>query len=214
MNKKFTLVEVVFALGLFTLLAILSISILQTSQRLWESMNTKNNNLDNLQNIDRIANYCIKNMIPFTWHDSENKEREIFKGDSDAIIFAYLHRASGNKPSAIRFIKLNVKDKKLIASYRKTPLLYWLGEPFDDENTTNEIIADGIESITFEYAECVDDAIIWYQTWNEDDFQQIPLAVFIKIEFIDGTKDVWIRRTAGNGFYTSLGKRVINGNEQ
>ena len=209
-KRKFTLIEVVVALGLLALLATLSIAVLQSSQRLWASVRTESGKLDELQNIDRIANHCIKNIIPFNWLDAENKEREIFKGDSSSIIFAYLHRAHGAESSAIRFVQLKTADNKLIACYRKTPFLHWLGEPVDDESTTKEVIAEGIDSISFEYAEREGDLIVWYQTWNEEAMKQIPLAIFMKIKFTDGTEDLWLRRTAGSGFSTSLGKREIN----
>ena len=104
-------------------------------------------------------------------------------------------------------MELSLEDKKLVARYRKTPILYWLGEPQDDETIRKEIIAEGIDEIRFEYAEREENDIIWYQDWDEENFTQIPLAVFLYVKFSDGTEEQWLRRTAGSGFNSSFGKR-------
>lgn len=208
MKKHFTLIELVIAMGLLSIIAVLGVGILTSVQRLWEDMSTHTGELEVLQNIDRIADYTFKNMIPFSWPNNENKDQEIFRGDPTSITFAYLHRSAGANNSAIRFIDLKLEDKQLVARYRKTPILHWLGEPFDDETTHKEILADQVESLDFEYAEREGDDIIWYPDWDEENFTQIPLAVYMRIRFTDGTEDLWLRRTAGNSFETAFGKRT------
>ena len=207
-RRGFTLVEVVIAMGLLCLVAILAAGILQSVQRLWEGVQTNSTGLESLQNIDRIADYTFKNMVPFYWPDEETKtDRQVFRGSPDSILFAHLHRSVGQDSGGIRFIELRLEDRQLVARYRGTPLLYWLGEPVDDSTTEKEIIAGNVESLSFEYAEREGDEIIWYEDWDEETKKQIPLAVLMKIRFEDGTEEQWLRRSAGNSWGTSYGRR-------
>lgn len=206
--RRFTLVEVVLALGLLCLVAVLAAGILQSVQRLWAGVQENSTELEALQNIDRTADTCFKNMVPFHWPDEETKtDRQIFRGNHDSILFAHLHRSVGLDSGGIRFIELRLENKQLIARYRETPLLYWLGEPVDDSTTMKEIIAENIGSLSFEYADREGDEIIWYEDWDEDNKKQIPLAVLMKIRFENGDEEQWLRRTAGNSWNTSYGRR-------
>ena len=204
---SYTLVELVLALGILSILAVMAVGILTSVQRLWNDIGEHTGELEKLQNIDRIADYAFKNMVPFRWPNAENKDQEIFRGDPNSILFAYLHRSMNAGSGGIRFLELRLEDKKLIARYRKTPMLYWLGEPQDDDTVRKEILAENIEDLRFEYAEREGDDIIWYQDWDEENFTQIPLAVFLYVKFSDGTEEQWLRRTAGSDFNTSFGKR-------
>lgn len=204
--RPFTLIEVILALGILCIIAVLAAGILQSVQRLWGGVQDRSAALESLQNIDRIADYTFKNMIPFHWRDTENQERQIFRGNPDSILFAHLHRSVGKDSGGIRFIELRLEDKKLVARYRQTPILYWLDEP-EDAATIKEIIADKIESLSFEYAEREKDEIVWYEDWNEDEKKQIPLAILMKIRFEDGTEEQWLRRSAGSSWDTSYGRR-------
>ena len=205
--RSYTLVELVLALGILSILAVMAVGILTSVQRLWNDIGEHTGELEKLQNIDRIADYAFKNMVPFHWPNAENKDQEIFRGDPNSILFAYLHRSMNADSGGIRFLELRLEDKKLIARYRKTPMLHWLGEPQDDDTVRKEILAENIEDLRFEYAEREGDDIIWYQDWDEENFTQIPLAVFLYVKFSDGTEEQWLRRTAGSGFNTSFGKR-------
>ena len=174
---------------------------------MWDDIGTHTGELEKLQNIDRIADYAFKNMVPFHWPNAENRDQEIFRGDPNSILFAYLHRNTNADGGGIRFLELRLEDKKLVACYRKTPMLYWLGEPQNDDTVRKEVLAENIEELRFEYAEREGDDIIWYQDWDEENFTQIPLAVFLYVKFSDGTEEQWLRRTAGSGFNSSFGKR-------
>lgn len=206
-RRTFTLVEVILALGLLSLTVILAAGILQSVQRLWEGVQSNSANLESLQNIDRIADYTLKNMVPFYWQDTEKRDRQIFRGNPDSILFAHLHRSVGQDSGGIRFIELRLEDKKLVARYRQTPMLYWLDEPVEDSTTVKEVIGDKVESLSFEYAEREGDEIVWYEDWNEEEKEQLPLAVLMKVKFENGTEEQWLRRGAGNSWNTSYGRR-------
>ena len=77
--RTYTLVELVLALGILSMLALMAVGILTSVQRLWNDIGIRSGELENLQNIDRIADSAFKNMIPFHWPNAENKNQEIFE---------------------------------------------------------------------------------------------------------------------------------------
>lgn len=56
----------------------MAVGILTSVQRLWDDIGTHTGELEKLQNIDRIADYAFKNMVPFYWPNAENRDQEIF----------------------------------------------------------------------------------------------------------------------------------------
>ncbi len=208
-SRLFTLVELVMALGILSILAVMVLGILVSVQRLHDDIAVHTVRQETLRNLDRIADYALKNIIPFQWLDEDNREREIFYGTSDAVVFAYLHRITNAEEGGIRFLELKLDGRKLTARYRKTPILYWLGEPRNDGTAHCEILADGIEEFRLEYADREGEDIIWHREWDEDKNSRIPLAIFLYLRFSDGTEEQWLRRTAGSGFNSSLGRRNI-----
>ena len=43
--------------------------------------------------------------------------------------------------------------------------------------------------------------------WIEDDHEGIPLAVQMEVEWADGSKERWLRRTAGSAANATYGNR-------
>ncbi len=103
-------------------------------------------------------------------------------------------------------MKLSVENGELIALYRHTPILYWLNE--DLESTCRkEVIASDVENISFLYADREENSIIWSDDWDEETEKNIPLGIQMTIEFKNGRKTSWLRRTAGSSFESEYGKR-------
>ena len=202
----FTLIEVVLAIAIFAVISLLIATTLFTMQRSWSRIKKQSKRLKAYQTIDRVVDYAVRNAIPFKWQDRNLKNRLVFKGDSNELILAYLHRVTNIKKGGIRFIKFSLKNGELIAFYRHTPILYWLNE--DLESTCQkEVIARDVESISFLYADKNENGISWTDDWNEELEKNIPLGIQITITFKDGRKVSWLRRTAGNSFESEYGKR-------
>ena len=202
----FTLLEVVLAVAIFSVASLLIVATLFSMQRSWSRIKRQAGQLKTYQGIDRVVDYAVRNSVPFKWRDSGLKDRLIFKGDSDELILAYLHRVTNIKQGGIRFIKLFVENGKLIAFYRHTPILYWLNENLES-TCQKEVIADGVENISFLYADREANGITWSDDWNEEIEKNIPLGIQMTIKFKDGRKISWLRRTAGSSFESDYGKR-------
>ncbi len=202
----FTLFEMALALMIFSMVGLLITGIMFSVQRSWANIHKHSAKLDGFLKIERLADSTFKNAIPFTWTNDNLKEVQVFQGEPEAVTFAYLHRINNISAGAIRFVKLFVEDKKLIASYRNTPILFWKNDPQSDQ-AKREVLAENVEKISFDYADREADEITWSQDWDEENKTQIPLAVMMTITLENGTSERWLRRTAGSSYDTSLGKR-------
>ena len=204
--KNFTLIEVVLALGIFAVVSLLIATTLFTMQRSWSRIKKQSKSLKAYQTIDRVVGYAFRNAVPFKWQDKNLKNNLIFKGDSNEVVLAYLHRVTNVKKGGIRFMRLALEDEKLIVYYRHTPILYWLNEDLAS-TCQKEVIARDVENISFLYADKSENGISWSEDWNEELEKNIPLGIQLTIKFKNGRKVSWLRRTAGNSFETEYGKR-------
>ena len=103
-------------------------------------------------------------------------------------------------------MEIFLEDDKIIAVYKKTPML------FRDENTMDgekEVLAENVESIEFSYADLNRDREVeWFDTWDPETEPSIPMAIQIKITWQDGTSDAWLRRTAGASKRSNIGRKI------
>ncbi|MFA7231085.1 MAG: hypothetical protein WC071_07415 [Victivallaceae bacterium] len=207
--KRFTLIEVVVALGIMLVIAAMIGLVLTTSYRAWERVNRMDALFRQKQNIDRIVNTAFKNAIPFSWKNDNLKEELVFKGESSMLLLAYLHRIGASDRSGIRFVQLRLEDNKLIAEYRDTPILPWR-EPASSE-VTKEVIVSQVKEISFLYADILpeNNSVQLMDSWDNKK-TYIPRGIQITIEFEDGSKESWFRRTAASGYMQFLGKKPQN----
>ena len=68
-KRTFTLLEIVLALAIFSVIATLAGSILFSSQQGWSVVRESSAELETLQRLDRIADTAFRNAIPFHWPD-------------------------------------------------------------------------------------------------------------------------------------------------
>ena len=93
--KNFTLIEVILAIFIFSIvMTIVGMSIFSIKKS-YENVDKFNRKMEKLQVIDRFANLSMRNIIPFKWLDrNKNKNRHIFYGRRNELIFAYMHRVN------------------------------------------------------------------------------------------------------------------------
>ena len=64
--------------------------------------------------------------------------------------------------------------------------------------------------MSFQYAEVgeTEDAEIeWLDEWDEDEHAAIPLAIRMTLEWKDGRREYWLRRTGGSSLHSTFGYR-------
>jgi len=204
--NNFTLLEMVLAIAIFAMIMLTIGTGMFSIQQTWKKMTKKSKMVKTYQTLDRVFDTAFRNCIPFSWSNDNFQKKSVFVGNNDECTIAYIHRITNSSGGGIRFLKLYLENDNLIAAYRKIPTLYW------EENETGlqkEVLASDIKAISFLYANREDNEIAWIDDWNEENNQNIPLAIQITVEWQNGNREQWLRRTAGAGKFESFGKRVV-----
>ena len=212
--RCFTLVELVAAMAIMVFVALIIGTASAAFYNAWRRSVRVTDRLKVRQNIDRIMDTCVRNMIPFSWKNEDDQEQVVFMGSREEMFFTARRRAAEGDNSAYLFIRLKVNEKQqLTAEYHTLPRFPWQEE--GTYEMKREVLADNIISISFLYASLNDEEIIWDDDWEEydpeaaqddqTDILLIPLAVQMTVEWQDGTKEVWLRRTSAVSRYSRFG---------
>ena len=222
-KRFFTLVEMIVAMAVMIFVALIIATASMTFYNAWQRTVRVSDRLKTCQAIDRIMDNCIRNMIPFRWKDKDlDQERVVFKGEPDNIHFVSLRRAYRHDKGALIFIRLKVENEQLIAEYSQYPRFQWDEDESELNSYSREVLADRVRSVSFLYASEEEDELVWNDSREEDlnlnvsvtnprsataDSKRtflIPIAVQMTVEWTDGRREVWLRRTAGNSKNTQL----------
>ena len=205
-RNGFTLIEVAVAIGI--MMAVLGVAGIMFAgvQKSWQRSSEHNNRLLQLQTIDRVMDNAVRNAVPFYWLDRNRKEVMLFTGETDGVFLTSLHRVNQREKGGIRFMKLYAESGNLVAEYSHTPIV----AETDSEagNVQKEIIAEGVSKVHFHYADLKDGELYWFEVWDPVEMRNIPVAINMEVTFADGTKESWLRRTAGAGQFQQLGRRL------
>ncbi len=207
--SSFTLMEIVVAVALISVVFITAGTALSGVQQSWNTVARHSDSLMRSIMIDKVVNASFRNIIPFNWKDRKLfKTQQIFFGKSDEIIFATKHRINDAQEGGIRFIYLFVEDGQLIAMYQKTPILYW---ELNKESGNSEVLADNVRSIEFSYGDLNSQRELeWLDEWDEERERFIPMAIQMRVNWDDNTSDVWLRRTAGSSKRSNFGRKYYS----
>lgn len=201
----FTLLEMILAVAIFSCVMLIAGAGLFSIHSCWTKITKAKKLISEKLILDAVADSVLRNAIPFTWTDKDKKaEKPVFRGDSDMLYLAYRHWTSDAEEGGIRFVKLFMDGSTLKASYAKTP---FEKQSLESPAAETEIIAEKVSSVRFLYAEKEKDAIVWYNDWDEEKNENLPLAIQICVEWENGEREVWMRRSAGAGLKESLGLR-------
>ena len=211
-EHSFTLVEMVVAMAVMLMVAMIIGSAGKIFHDGYNRAVRATNRLREYTAIDRIWDGAVRNAVPFKWTDDDGESRFVFEGEPDTLMFTALRRADGDTPGALIFIRLRLEEEELVAYYSYYPRPPWDDQYDEDpDGFSREVIAANIASITFQYAEEGDSdeaEIEWFDTWDEDEHNAIPLAIRMTVEWKDGRKEYWLRRTAGTSLHSSFGVRL------
>ena len=211
-RHSFTLVEMVVAMAIMMMVAMIIGMAGKLFYDGYSGAQRVSDRLSEYMAIDRLWDGAVRNAVPFKWKDEEGASRFVFEGENDSVMFTALRRADGDAPGALLFIRIRLEEDELVAYYS-----YYPRPPWDDEYDENpefftrEVVASNVAAVSFQYAEVgeTEDAEIeWFDEWIEDEHAAIPLAIRMTVEWKDGRREHWLRRTAGNSLHSSFGKRL------
>ena len=210
-RRAFTLLELIVAIGI---MLALSGVIGLASQAFMKALSSSERISSQLQvylNIDQVMDGCVRNMIPFNWetNDVNDDTFQVFMGERDMIHFTTLRRSYDDFGGNLFFVRIFLDDRtnELIAEYSKFPRPPWLDDDEDTMPYDREVLAENVDRISFLYAGAYDGTVQWLQEWDREEYDFIPLAVQMTVEWKDGTTEQWLRRTAasgGNSVYGAL----------
>ncbi|MHB9138839.1 MAG: PulJ/GspJ family protein [Victivallaceae bacterium] len=202
----FTLLEVVVSLMIMAAIMLTIAITLKTVYNSWAKTSKLAAQSDWRRNIDQVVNTAFKNAVYFTWRNDSFVETMVFDGQQSSLLLPYLHRINAGDVGGIRFLQLYQENDKLIARYRDTPAMQW--QNASDNDLNKEIIADNVKRVSFLYADIApeDNSVHLTDNWNNDK-NIIPRGIQITIEFENGYKESWFRRTAGSAFMQNKATR-------
>ncbi len=208
-KSLFTLVELIAAMAVLALIGSASAAALAGFQRSHNKVAMLSERLERNRKLDKVAE-LMGNTIPFFWKDEtdDNQEHLVFDGMEDELYFTAMRLPNNEGKGAFIFVRLYLNDDNALAcDYKDTPLLPWL-ESEEQSNIKTVILAENVASLTFTYADYDDeDEIEWLEVWDQDDdeyLDRLPAAVGFTVEFENGEKLSYLRRTAGLSAFSGL----------
>lgn len=208
--KFFTLVELIAAMTILALIGTASAAALAGFHRSHEKVAKLSNRLERNRKLDKVAD-LMTNMIPFFWPDETDDDREnlVFDGLEDELFFTAMQLPDSAGRGSFMFVRLYVDDdSNLACDYKTTPLLPWLEMDEQQSSLKTQILASNVVSLTMTYGDYDDDdEIEWLEVWDQEDNDyknRMPAAVGFTIEFEDGERLSYLRRTAGLSAYSGM----------
>ena len=210
MKKRiFTLVELIAAMAVLALIGSAAAAALAGFQRSHDKVATLSARLERNRKLDQVAE-LMGNMVPFFWRDEtdDNQEHLVFEGMENELWFSAMRLPDSQGRGAFIFVRLYINDDNALAcDYKDTPMLPWL-EQDEQSNVKTVILAENVENLIMTYADYDEDGEIeWLEVWDQDDEEyedRLPAAVGFTIEFEDGERLSYLRRTAGLSAYSGL----------
>ena len=210
MKKRiFTLVELIAAMAVLALIGSAAAAALAGFQRSHDKVATLSARLERNRKLDKVAE-LMGNMVPFFWRDEtdDNQEHLVFDGMENELWFSAMRLPDSQGRGAFIFVRLYINDDNALAcDYKDTPMLPWL-EQDEQSNVKTVILAENVENLIMTYADYDEDGEIeWLEVWDQDDEEyedRLPAAVGFTIEFEDGERLSYLRRTAGLSAYSGL----------
>lgn len=204
----FTLLEVIIAVTLLLLVVTGMLGFSREITRSWEKLRAEHGRFRDLLVLDRALDGLLSNAVPFTWPDSEGDPRQFFFGESDYVRLACLRPVTQAEEGALRFAEIFLDDGRLMVVSTARP---WRDPADAEERSRTTVLATGVERLEMAYADWEGDAeadwdggLVWVDEWDPER-TEMPLAIWLTVEWRDGRIESWLRRTAA-GYRERWGK--------
>jgi hypothetical protein len=204
----FTLLELVVATLILTLLLGTLVAAAHAVTRSWEKIRAEQERFALTLTLDRTFDAILPGIIPFEWPNTDGDIQQVFEGEPDRVHFAYLHPVASVNTGGIRFLSLAVERGNLIAVYSERPSFL-----YDDlgQTASLSVLSENVEFLELRYADWRDpeEGLAWLDRWPESEDlprSEVPLAIWLRIVWQDGREETWLRRTLGNGVFERLGQ--------
>ena len=212
--RAFTLLEMTVVLAFLAILTGLLATVGSQAFESWRRITREQAHFAELLALDRTVDNMFRNIIPFTWPDTDNKQQPAFFGEPERIRFAYRHALNSPDDGTLRFAGLQVTNGQLQAVYQERPQFDW-EQHTSVAGSRTSVLATGVKAIELWYADwdLSEKTIKWKNRWGDRDDAaprvEAPLAILLIVHWSNGDDaDSWLRRTAGSGQYSRFGRWV------
>jgi hypothetical protein len=207
--RVFTLLEVIVAMTVFTLVVVIVFAFSSEMTKSWERLRSEKARFSELLTLDRTLDGILSNAVAVEWPDEEGEVYPFFIGEPEAMRCATLHAMNNPRDGAVRFVALELQDNSLLAFYTQRPYLDW-GRISDSGRVA--VLAEGVGFIEFQYADWSNDdnaswdnRVEWVSEWDPER-KELPLAIMMTVQWQDGRVESWLRRTAAQGYRERYGQ--------
>ena len=200
-RSYFTLMDLVAAAGIMLSIAGIIAFASRSFFRALASSERVSAQLQVYLNIDQVMDGWFRNMLPLNGEATDENDGTVAacRGEEDYIHFTTLRRSYDDVGGNLFFVRVYVDEDELVAEYSKFPRLPWYEDDEDLMPYDREVLATNVERVSFLYAGAQDNTVIWLEEWDRENYDFIPLAVQMTVEWKDGTTEQWLRRTAASG---------------
>ncbi len=178
----FTLIEVLIAMTILSLILVLLFSTIFTANRTWAATERKISHNDELRFIAQFIQKNLSQNTPLLWVD-RNERKLLFIGEKDELYFTSglpSHRGGGGI-QAITLTINKLEDKQQLSLFYE--YIDPENKPFEDLEKANRVVLlDNIDRIELSYygKENSEDSAAWHERWENDDLlpELISLIVY------------------------------------
>lgn len=189
-SRGFTLIEILVALVLLSMILLLLFSSLFTAIKYWQVGENSIEKNDEIRLASHFIRQQISQSVPILWVDKD-EEKLLFQGESDKLFFTSTlpsYRGGGGIHTLTLKVIQTDDESQLGMAYS---LLTPDNLPFQegtDKNAQFVAIVSNIDSIRFSYygKEKNDEEAKWFDIWKNNDF--LPQLVRIKINMLDTSR--------------------------
>lgn len=216
-RKNFTFLELAIAVTIMLMVTVALFTYSQGVSQSWSKIVREKNRFQQLLDMDRSIDAVLANAVPFTWNTGDDLTNEDSKfpfivANDHMLRIAYLHDLHDPTEGALRFAEFMVENGNLYLMYSDRPFYQWsdLGG-----RTQTVLLAENVRQVSFLYLDWSGDdqddweeRMIWLDEWETEDSgrMDIPLAIQMTVEWLDGTTESWYRRTMGNSYRERYGR--------
>jgi len=186
-DRGFTLVELLVALALMTLVVLSLNGSLYFGARAWEGGNQASEELMRVRLVQTFLRRRIEaaELKPVLLR--QNSGHRLIEGSADQFLFSALLPTQIGIGGYYEF-RIFQEDDKLLLRW----LPYYANENLaQDEDRRTTVLASNVANIEFAYADraASDDRTVWSDQWDEE--KTLPLLVRLRVEFTADARVEW-----------------------
>lgn len=185
----FTLIEILIALTLFSLILVMVFSTLHSSNKSWQASDKQSELNDERRLVFNFIRKQLSETVPLILIDGK-KNAVIFKGEPEQAYFVSrlpAHRGGGGLHLLSLAVSKQEDDSSLILRYQAITADMDLYEDHPDEDIETVSLINNVDSIEYAYfgQKNEDKKPSWYDEWKDE--ERLPRMLRIQISSKDSS---------------------------